>query len=162
MLRSLLGKEHLLTMDTFSIPRVECTIQFSTYWSKMRSQWVKWFAGFFVSFGVSLVAQTKESACNAGDPGLIPGLGRSPGEGNGTPLQYSCLEKPYGQRSIASNSSWDHKGLDMTERLTPVSFRKCSSCCHLPHKCLYVSLQTCLEFLWCSCLLFFFIFQIYL
>ena len=31
----------------------------------------------------------KESACNAGDPGLIPGLGRSPGEGNGNPLQYS-------------------------------------------------------------------------
>ena len=33
----------------------------------------------------------KES-CNAGDPGLIPGLGRSPGEGNGIPLHYSCLE----------------------------------------------------------------------
>ena len=36
----------------------------------------------------------KESACNAGDPGSIPGLGRSPGEGNGNPLQYSCLENP--------------------------------------------------------------------
>ena len=36
----------------------------------------------------------KASAWNAGDPGLIPGLGRSPGEGNGTPLQYSCLENP--------------------------------------------------------------------
>ena len=34
----------------------------------------------------------KESACNAGDPGLIPGSGRSHGEGNGNPLQYSCLE----------------------------------------------------------------------
>ena len=34
----------------------------------------------------------KESACNMGDPGLIPGLGRSPGEGNGNSLQYSCLE----------------------------------------------------------------------
>ena len=34
----------------------------------------------------------KASACNAGDPGSIPGLGRSPGEGNGNPLQYSCLE----------------------------------------------------------------------
>ena len=34
----------------------------------------------------------KESACNAGDPGLIPGLGRFPGEGNRYPLQYSCLE----------------------------------------------------------------------
>ena len=36
----------------------------------------------------------KVSACNAGDPGLIPESGRSPGEGNGTPLQYSCLENP--------------------------------------------------------------------
>ena len=34
----------------------------------------------------------KESACSTGDLGLIPGLGRSPGEGNGNPLQYSCLE----------------------------------------------------------------------
>ena len=36
----------------------------------------------------------KESACNAGDLGSIPGLGRSPGEGNSNPLQYSCLENP--------------------------------------------------------------------
>ena len=36
----------------------------------------------------------KDSACNAGDPGSIPGSGRSPGEGNGYPLQYSCLEIP--------------------------------------------------------------------
>ena len=35
-----------------------------------------------------------ESACNAGDPGLIPGSWRAPGEGNGYPLQYSCLENP--------------------------------------------------------------------
>ena len=38
----------------------------------------------------------KESACNEGDLGLIPGSGRSPGEGNGNPLQYSCLENPMG------------------------------------------------------------------
>ena len=37
---------------------------------------------------------SKESSCNAGDRGLIPGLGRSPGEGNGNPLHYSCLENP--------------------------------------------------------------------
>ena len=36
----------------------------------------------------------KASACNEGDLGLIPGSGRSPGEGNGNPLQYSCLENP--------------------------------------------------------------------
>ena len=36
----------------------------------------------------------KASAYSVGDPGSVPGLGRSPGEGNGTPLQYSCLENP--------------------------------------------------------------------
>ena len=40
------------------------------------------------------MAQVKVSACNAGDLGLIPGLGKSPGEGNGNTLQYSCLENP--------------------------------------------------------------------
>ena len=39
-------------------------------------------------------SEGKESACNAGDPGSILGSGRSPGEGNGYPLQYSCLENP--------------------------------------------------------------------
>ena len=39
-------------------------------------------------------SEDKASACNAGDPSSIPGLGRSPGEGNGNPLQYSCLENP--------------------------------------------------------------------
>ena len=39
-------------------------------------------------------SEGKASACNVGDPGSIPGLGRSPGEGNSNPLQYSCLENP--------------------------------------------------------------------
>ena len=39
-------------------------------------------------------SEGEESVCNMGDPGLIPGLGRLPGEGNGNPLQYSCLKNP--------------------------------------------------------------------
>ena len=39
-------------------------------------------------------SDSKESICNAGDPGLIPGSGKSPGEGHGNPFQYSCLENP--------------------------------------------------------------------
>ena len=46
----------------------------------------------------------KETACNAGDLGGIPGLGRCPGEGNSYPLQYSCLENPHGQMSLAGYS----------------------------------------------------------
>ena len=53
----------------------------------------------------------KESTCNAGDPGLIPGSGRSPGGGRGNTLQYSCLENPHGQRSLAGYSYWDRKEL---------------------------------------------------
>ena len=44
--------------------------------------------------GLPCGSDTKASVYNAGDPGSIPGLGRSPGEGNGNPLQYSCLENP--------------------------------------------------------------------
>ena len=51
----------------------------------------------------------KESACNVGDLGLIPGLERSPGGGHGNPLQYSCLESPHGQRSLASYSPGGHR-----------------------------------------------------
>ena len=58
---------------------------------------------------------SKESTCNVGDLGLIPELGRSPGGGHGNPLQYSCLENPHGQRSLAGCSPWCYKESDMTE-----------------------------------------------
>ena len=62
----------------------------------------------------SLVAAAdKEFACNAGDPGSIPGSGCSPGERIGYPLQYSCLENLHGQRSLVCYSPCGHKELDM-------------------------------------------------
>ena len=53
-------------------------------------------ANFILSYAVMFPGglEGKASACNVGDPGSISELGRSPGEGNGTPLQYSCLENP--------------------------------------------------------------------
>ena len=48
-------------------------------------------------------SEVKESASNAGDLGSIPGSGRSPGEGNGNPLQYSCLENPMGSQRVRHN-----------------------------------------------------------
>ena len=59
----------------------------------------------------------KESACNAGDQGLISGLGRAPGRGQGNPLQYSCLEIPHGQRSLTGYSPWGCKELNTAEQL---------------------------------------------
>ena len=53
---------------------------------------------FYISFtglwGFPGGSEVKVSACKVGDPGSIPGSGRSPGKGNGNPLQYSCLENP--------------------------------------------------------------------
>ena len=49
------------------------------------------------------------------DESSIPGLGRSPGGGDGNPLQYSCLENPYGQRGLAGYNPWGHKESDTTE-----------------------------------------------
>ena len=64
-------------------------------------------------------SDAKESACNTGDAGLIPGSGRSPGGGNGNPLQYSCLEN-----SINREAWWGTvHGVtesDITEQLTPL------------------------------------------
>ena len=57
----------------------------------------------------------KESACSAGDLGLIPGLGRSLGERNGNPLQCSSLENAMDRGVWRANSPWGHKELDMTE-----------------------------------------------
>ena len=49
---------------------------------------------------------------------MIPGSGRSPGEGNDNPLQYSCLENPHGQTSLVGYSPWGCKESDTTERLS--------------------------------------------
>ena len=57
----------------------------------------------------------KNLPANAGDAGSFPGLERSPGGGHGNPVQYSCLENPHGQRSLAGYSPWGHKESDVTE-----------------------------------------------
>ena len=73
---------------------------------------VKW-ALFYLGFPCG--SDDKESACNAEDLDLIPELGRSPGGGNGNPLQYSGLQNPHAPRSMAGYSPWGHKESDTTE-----------------------------------------------
>ena len=81
-----------------------------------------------LSGGFSGGSEGKTSACNAGDLSSIPGSERSPGEGNGNPLQYSCLENSVDGGSLVGYSPWGHKESDTTERL---------------HFCFSVSSSTC-------------------
>ena len=66
-----------------------------------------------------MVKNPPASAGDARDAGLIPGWGRSPEEGNGNPLQYSCLDrKSHRQKNLVGYSPWDCRESDMTERLS--------------------------------------------
>ena len=69
--------------------------------------------GTFLSMGFPGGSEGKASACNAGDLSSIPGSGRSPGEGNGNPLQYSCLENPMDRGAWQGDSPWGYKEVDM-------------------------------------------------
>ena len=75
-------------------------------------------------------SEDKASACNAGDPGSIPGLGRSPGEGNGNPLQYSCLENPMDRGAWRATV---HGVAKSRTRLSNFTFTFTSSKPHLPN-----------------------------
>ena len=93
--------------------------------------WLNWLSSssstpicrYSLGFLAGLVS--KEFACNVGDLGSIPGLGRSPGGGHDNPLQYFCLENPQGQRSLEGYSPWGHKELGTTEWLNTVYNKKC-------------------------------------
>ena len=71
----------------------------------------------FVRMGFPGSSDGKASAYNVGDPGSIPGSGRSPREGNGNPLQYSCLENPMDGGAWGGYSPWGRKESDKTEWL---------------------------------------------
>ena len=84
----------------------------------------------------------KASAYNVGELGSIPGSGRSPGEGNGNPLQYSCLENPMDGGTWLGYSPWSRKESDMTERLHSLT-RK------VPHS-VRLERRICFSFGWCQ------------
>jgi len=68
-----------------------------------------------IILSTSLLAQLVKSACNVGDLGSIPRSGRSPGEGNGNLVQYSCLENSMAEEPGELYSPWGHKESDRTE-----------------------------------------------
>ena len=84
-----------------------------TFVSKVMSLLFNKLSMFVMGFPSSSVG--KESACNAEDLGLIPGLGRYPGEGNGKPLLYSCLENPIYRGAWQATVHGGLKESDMTD-----------------------------------------------
>ena len=91
----------------------------------MASHSLLWLSSVPLGFPGGL--EGKASARNTGDPCSIPESGRSPGEGNGNPLQYSCLENPMG-----GCSRWGHKESDTTKRLHFTSLQCPVVClCHV-------------------------------
>ena len=120
-------------------PIYPCTKTFSTLKSlfsfcslsvKKKSRLINWEIGIGmyillpIKSGFLGSSTGKESACNAGDPGSIHGLGRSPGGGHGNPLQYSYLENPYGQRSLEGYSPRGGKESDTIERLSTAQHKR--------------------------------------
>ena len=77
--------------STLSDP-MDCSPPGSSVYGIFQARVLEW--GAIAILGFPGGSDGKESVYNAGDPGSISGLGRSPGEGNGSPLQYSCLENP--------------------------------------------------------------------
>ena len=75
-----------------------------------------------VFMGFPRGSDDKESTCNVGDLGSIPGFGRCPGGGHGNPLWYFCLGNPHGQKSLEGYSPWGHKESDMIEQLSTAHF----------------------------------------
>ena len=83
------------------------------------SLWLGYLKLLSVIWGFSGGSVVKNLPASAGYVGLIPGSGKSPGEGNGNPLQYSCLEKSHGQRSLAGHSAWGCKRVGQDWAKTP-------------------------------------------
>jgi len=89
---------------------------YSSHYHKKKTSCV-WKELLTISYG-SRNSDGKESTCYAEDLGLIPGSGRSPGEGNGNPFKYSCLENSMDRGSWKGYSPWGHKESQTTEQLT--------------------------------------------
>ena len=101
------GVEPMSLASSALAGRFFATVPFSIVTALHSALWVKYLTQIFIFHqhypcpvstlvGFPGGSEVKASACNAGDPGSSPGSERSPGEGNGTPLQYSCLENPMG------------------------------------------------------------------
>ena len=95
----------------------------------MQETWFDFWMGKIPPFQyswASLATQTVKNVCLQWGTWVWPWFGKIPWRDHGNPLQYSCLENPYGQSSLAGYSPWGFKELEMAERLSP-AWKKCST-----------------------------------
>ena len=111
------GKVYLLQYSCLENPRGQRSLVGYSPWGRKQLYTTEQLH-LYPHQGFPGASDSKEYSCNAGDLGSIPGLGRSPGARHDNPLQYSCLENPRGQRSLATYSPWGCKELNTTERLS--------------------------------------------
>jgi len=109
-IKSYLPSQAFLVAQLVKNPPAVQKIQFDSWVGKIPWRRDRLPTPVFLGFPGGL--DGKESACNAGDLDLIPGLRRSPEGGHGNPLQYSCLEKPNCQSSLVGYSPLGHKESD--------------------------------------------------
>ena len=114
-IESVMPSNHLvLCHPLLLLPSIFPSIRVFSNESALHTRWPK-----YCSFSFSIIKlKIKNLIANAGDVrhvGLIPGQGRCLGIGHGNPLQYSCLENSYGQRSMVGCSPWGCKESDMAE-----------------------------------------------
>ena len=110
--------------EDFPFLKVYGRLNFLFPFESSQNEWIKSFLKHsfskpsWKSWGFPGGSDGKKSACNARDPGLIPALGRSPGEGNGNPLQYFCLKNSMDRAAWSGYSPWGCKELDTTKWVT--------------------------------------------
>ena len=99
---------------------MDCSLPGSSVHGTFQARVLEWVTISSSSLPLRLPSwlNSKQSTCSVGDLGSIPVSGRSLGGGHSNPLQYSCLENPHGQRSLAGYSPWGCKELDTTEGLS--------------------------------------------
>ena len=124
-----------ISMNVLYPHSIQVSSHTTYYFSKnlLRTTWVFlsiWWSLFSICGASQMINNLAANAGDARDTGSIPGSRRPPGEGNGYILQYSCLEKSQGQRSLAGYRRWGLNDSDITEHTHIFTFSTCTRNLH--------------------------------
>ena len=146
----MITKDHAYyTSDNTEITKINCAIKLS---ETRRGTPSPLFSHLYEILGFPGGSDSKASACNAGDPGLIPGLGRSPGEGNSNLLQHSCLKIPWTDEPDRLESMGSQRVRhDWATSLSLYEITRLNGNCHISAPSKQETQRTMTSFLFGSC-----------